>query len=127
MKKCTVFAPATVANVGSGFDVLGFALCDVGDLVQVEESSKPGLVIEAIIGADNIPLDPAKNVCTVAAQALLNALDGKQKCGYKFTITKRVAAGSGLGSSASPLRRLLWQSMNYWTRLFLAMNLSLLL
>ena len=101
MKKCTVFAPASVANVGSGFDVLGFALCDVGDLIQVEESSKPGLVIEAIIGADNIPLDPAKNVCTVAAQALLNALDGKQKCGYKFTITKRVAAGSGLGSSAS--------------------------
>ena len=55
MKNCSVFAPATVANVGSGFDVLGFALCDIGDVVQVRESSTPGLVIDSIIGADNIP------------------------------------------------------------------------
>ena len=46
MKNCRVFAPATVANVGSGFDVLGFALCDIGDVVQVTEIKNPGLVIE---------------------------------------------------------------------------------
>ncbi|MBK98103.1 MAG: homoserine kinase [Balneola sp.] len=101
MKKCTVFAPATVANVGSGFDVLGFALCDVGDTVHVKKSSTPGLVIESIIGANNIPSDPVKNVCTVAAQALLDCLEEKQENGYSFIITKEVAAGSGLGSSAS--------------------------
>tara|TARA_X000000950_G_scaffold155693_1_gene190819 strand:+ start:2412 stop:3344 length:933 start_codon:yes stop_codon:yes gene_type:complete len=101
MKNCSVFAPATVANVGSGFDVLGFALCDIGDVVQVRESSTPGLVIDSIIGADNIPLEPEKNVCTVAAQALLNSLEKKPSYGYSFSITKKVAAGSGLGSSAS--------------------------
>ena len=101
MKNCSVFAPATVANVGSGLDILGFALCDVGDIVHVKEISTPGLFIESIIGANNIPFDPVKNVCTVAAQALLNCLEVKQENGYSFTITKKVAAGSGLGSSAS--------------------------
>ena len=81
MKNCRVFAPATVANVGSGFDVLGFALCDIGDVVQVTEIKNPGLVIESIIGADNIPLEPEKNVCTVAAQALLNSLEKKPSNG----------------------------------------------
>ena len=35
------------------------------------------LLIDSIIGADNIPLEPEKNVCTVAAQALLNSLEKK--------------------------------------------------
>jgi homoserine kinase len=45
MKTVRVFAPATVANVGSAFDVLGFALEAPGDTVEASLSSTPGIRI----------------------------------------------------------------------------------
>ena len=35
-EQVTVFAPATVANLGPGYDVLGLALEGVGDRVEVD-------------------------------------------------------------------------------------------
>ena len=94
-----VFAPATVANVGCGFDVMGFALEGLGDEMVVQKRNEPGIEIKAMIGAPNIPLDAKSNVAGVAGNALLQALDSEQ--GFEMTIEKKVSAGSGLGSSAS--------------------------
>ena len=101
MESIKVFAPATVANVACGFDVMGFAMESIGDVLTVNRTSEPGLRITEIEGCDGLPTDPERNVTTVAVQALLDALDSKYKGGFEFKLIKKVAAGSGLGSSAS--------------------------
>lgn len=96
----TVFAPATVANVASGFDVLGFALEQPGDAVTVRRSSGPGVVVASITGDDGrLPYDPAKNTAAVAAQAFLEAVAAP--FGLEIAIEKRMPLASGLGSSAA--------------------------
>ena len=98
-KSIKVFAPATVANVGCGYDVLGFALEGYGDELILTRRDDERLVITSIEGVQGIPLDPLKNVSTVAIKALLTDLDLNQ--GFDLRIKKNIAAGSGLGSSAS--------------------------
>lgn len=97
----TVFAPATVANVACGFDILGFAMDEIGDTITVTKTKTPGLVITAIHGADYLPKEADKNVATVAVQALIDALPEPFKGGFTFELFKNVMPGSGLGSSAS--------------------------
>ncbi len=99
MEKIKVFAPATVANVACGFDIMGFALEGVGDVITVEKTGNGKLEIGEILGANGIPTDPEKNVSTVSVKAMLDRL-GKQE-GFKISIEKKVKPGSGLGSSAS--------------------------
>ena len=48
----TAFAPATVGNVGIGFDILGHTVEAIGDRVRVERSSKKGVRILGITGLD---------------------------------------------------------------------------
>ncbi len=98
MDKVKVFAPNTVANVGCGFDVLGFALEGYGDEFIIEKRNDTKLEIVNIEGA-NLPTDPATNVATVAISSMLNSLDRKN--GFNISIRKSIAPGSGLGSSAS--------------------------
>ena len=59
MEEVNVFAPATVANVSCGFDVLGFCLDHIGDKVTVRKSATPGVHITRIEGQD-LPLAPKK-------------------------------------------------------------------
>ncbi|RNC85329.1 MAG: homoserine kinase [Balneola sp.] len=101
MDQIKVFAPATVANVACGFDVMGFALEHIGDELTINRTDTPGFTITEITGCDGLPFQPDKNVATVAAQALLNATDHNQETGFSFKICKKVMGGSGLGSSAS--------------------------
>lgn len=96
-----VFAPATVANVACGYDVLGFAIDAPGDYVVARRSDKPGLRITAITGDEGkLPSEPTKNTAGVAALDLLNHL-GKNDLGIEMEIHKRMPFGSGLGSSAA--------------------------
>ncbi len=101
MDQIKVFAPATVANVACGFDVMGFALEHIGDELTVTRTSSPGLSISEITGCEGLPYHPQKNVATVAAQALLDALGEAPTNGFDFKLCKKVMGGSGLGSSAS--------------------------
>lgn len=101
MDKVKVFAPATVANVACGFDVMGFALNSIGDEIIVTKTVEPGLKINSITGCEGLPTEPDKNVATVAVQALLDSLDASPDYGFSFDLYKKVMAGSGLGSSAS--------------------------
>ena len=100
-KKVRAFAPATVANVGCGFDVLGFAIHGLGDFVTASLSEKPGIRIISISGDDGrLPLETEKNTAGLAAIALLKEA-GKSDLGVELTIEKNMPLGSGLGSSAA--------------------------
>jgi homoserine kinase len=98
MSHVSVFAPASVANITCGFDVLGVCLDNVGDTIHVQEISKPGIEITKIIGQD-LPLEATKNVAGVAGLALLEDY-GRDK-GFQIQIEKGIKPGSGIGSSSA--------------------------
>ena len=99
-KKIKVFAPATVANVTCGFDVLGFAVENPGDEVELRLSNTPGVRILGITGDDGrLPLEAAKNTVGASIIAMLNFLKSNQ--GVEITLHKKMPLGSGLGSSAA--------------------------
>ncbi|MBN9297845.1 MAG: homoserine kinase [Filimonas sp.] len=97
-KKVIVNPPATVANVVCGFDILGFALNEPCDELQLELSDEAGV---QIVNNDeyNLPLDPEKNVSGAALLALLDAAPDVK--GIKLTSKKIIKPGSGIGSSAA--------------------------
>ncbi len=96
-----VFAPATVANVACGYDILGFAIDGPGDEIIVNRVDKPGLVITKITGCKNkLPLEVEKNTAGFAALKLLEFLK-EDKIGIEMEIHKKMPFGSGLGSSAA--------------------------
>ena len=99
MDKVKVFAPATVANIACGFDVLGLALDFPGDEVIVTKTNSNEVIITACHNADNLPLAADENVAGVAVKALLKKLDSTQ--GFEIELTKGVKPGSGIGSSAA--------------------------
>ncbi len=94
------FAPASMGNVGVGFDILGLAFEEPGDTVVVERRDEPGAVIVHIEGdGGRLPRDPAKNSATVAANSVLKLLQAD--CGVSLTLYKDLPLASGLGSSAA--------------------------
>ncbi len=97
-----VFAPATVANVGCGFDVLGFAIEQPGDEVIARIREEPGVGIRAVYGDHGkLPLDVTLNTAGVAATALLQNLPDDPGVGVELELYKKMPLGSGLGSSAA--------------------------
>ena len=85
MDQIKIFSPASVANVSCGFDVLGFCLDKIGDVMQVSKIDKPGVEIGEIKGY-KLPKDPLKNVASVAVQAMLD--DHPVENGFKIIIEK---------------------------------------
>ncbi len=100
MKSIRVFAPATVANVGPGFDVFGFAVDSPGDEVDAAFSDAPGVCIGEITGDDGLlSKDADKNTAAVAVTAYLSHIGSSQ--GINLKVHKKMPLGSGLGSSAA--------------------------
>jgi homoserine kinase len=96
-----VFAPATVANVVCGFDVLGFAINEPGDEVQMKRVSTPGIRITKITGDQGrLPMDPKKNTVSASVQHYLNHI-GQPDLGLEIELHKKMPIGSGLGSSSA--------------------------
>jgi homoserine kinase len=94
------FAPATVANVSCGFDILGFAIDAMGDEVEVRLKDRPGLEVISIEGDQGrLPYEVEKNTCAVAIQAMLDELN--QQAGIEILLKKGLPLGSGMGSSAA--------------------------
>jgi homoserine kinase len=94
-----VFAPASVSNMGSGFDIIGFPIEEVGDTLKVTKNDASEIRITRITGYDDIPKESDRNVASYAASSLLQSLHSQQ--GFDMEIHKAVRPGSGLGSSAS--------------------------
>lgn len=100
-KSIKVFAPATVANVVCGFDILGFAVNEPGDELIMELSDKPGVVITSIEGdGGKLPLDADRNTVAAGVKSILKQL-GREDIGVKLQLKKKMPLGSGLGSSAA--------------------------
>ncbi|MEM8524641.1 MAG: homoserine kinase [Bacteroidota bacterium] len=102
MKEVKVFAPATIANVACGFDILGFAIDRPGDEVVARFTNRKGLVITQITGTKGkkLPFEVEKNTAGYAALQLLKNI-GEEERGIELEIHKKMPFGSGLGSSAA--------------------------
>jgi len=98
MKTVSVFAPASIGNVGPGFDLLGMAIAGIGDTVVATRCRESGVLITRVSGSTNLPLDPNKNTAGIAAQSVLQHIG--QCDGVSLRLHKGVP-GSGLGSSAA--------------------------
>jgi homoserine kinase len=95
-----VFAPATVANLGPGFDALGLALSEPGDEVVARPADRPGVSLAAIQGdGGRLPVEPDRNTAAIAAAAVLRAAGSD--AGVELELHKGMPIGSGLGSSAA--------------------------
>ncbi len=98
LEEIKVFAPATVANVGCAFDILGFALENIGDEMIFRKTIQPGVRIISK-GLGSLPTEPEKNVAGVVALEMLKKEDGS--FGVEIEINKLINPGSGIGSSAA--------------------------
>jgi homoserine kinase len=100
LRWATAFAPASVANVAIGFDILGFSVSALGDRVTVSRTQGSGVTISDITGvAEKLPTDPAQNTAGRALLAMQEAL--QPGFGFEMRIDKGIPLGSGLGGSAA--------------------------
>ncbi len=97
-KSIRIFAPATISNVGPGFDLMGFALEQPGDILTIQKNHTKEIRI--INNTEfTLPTDPDKNVSGVAAKALLEELNIHE--GFDIIFEQKIKPGSGIGSSAA--------------------------
>jgi homoserine kinase len=94
------FAPASVGNVGVGFDILGHALDAVGDVVVASRSDMPGVSVTDITGVvTDLPTIVERNTAGRAVQSMWD--DMQPGFGVTLAIEKGIPLGSGMGGSAA--------------------------
>ena len=98
MKSIKVQAPATVANLVCGFDVLGMCLHAPYDVMEVNLLNEKKVVIKSADGY-NLPTDPAQNTAGAPLVEMLHEVD--EGLGFEVIIHKHIKPGSGIGSSAA--------------------------
>lgn len=98
MKKVIIKSPGTVANLVCGFDILGLALGEPYDVMELSLIDEPRVVIH---NRDhyNLPREPEKNVAGVVLLSIMEKLENKT--GFELIIEKNIKPGSGIGSSAA--------------------------
>jgi len=98
--QATAFAPASVGNIGVGFDILGHTIVGPGDRATVRRIEAPKVRITAIRGcAVELPFEPERNTAGAALIALREAL--QLPFGFEIELDKGIAFGSGMGGSAA--------------------------
>jgi homoserine kinase len=99
-KQAAAFAPASVGNIGVGFDILGHTLFGPGDRATVRRIDVPDVRIAAIRDTDaELPHEAARNTAGAALLALRQAL--RLPFGFEVELDKGIAFGSGMGGSAA--------------------------
>lgn len=93
-----VFAPATIGNVGPGFDVLGAAVAGLGDELDARRCARAGAHLLEVTGGSSLAVD-ADNTACVAARAVLAGIGASW--GVELRLHKGLPVGSGLGSSGA--------------------------
>lgn len=94
------FAPASVSNVGPGFDVIGFPIDEPGDYVEAFARPAKGITLRIISGQSNAVTSRVdKNTAGKAVLCMEEQLQFEQ--GVELVLHKRMPIGSGLGSSAA--------------------------
>ena len=100
MKNIKIQAPATVANLSCGFDILGLCIDKPFDEVEVDKINQKKVLIElAESKYSNIPTDPRKNTGGLPAIQIIEDL--KLDFGFKIKIKKGIPLCGGMGSSAA--------------------------
>lgn len=93
-------APASIGNVGVGFDILGLAFGAARDIVTAVRDEEPGVRLGRVSGLlTELPDQPGKNTALAAAQAVLRA--GGADFGLSLSIDKGVPLSAGMGGSAA--------------------------
>jgi len=99
-QQASAFSPASVGNVGVGFDILGHVIEGAGDTVTVRRIDAPEVRIASITGATvDLPLDAPGNTAGAALISLREALG--LPFGFEVEIEKGIPLGSGMGGSAA--------------------------
>jgi homoserine kinase len=98
-KKICIYSPASVANVGCGFDIFAFALSAPGDEIHLTLKKERGVKISKITGIPSLPTDPQKNTAGVSMLSMLEDIGAD--FGVVLEIHKKMPFKSGLGSSAA--------------------------
>ncbi|MCU0377322.1 MAG: homoserine kinase [Bacteroidales bacterium] len=98
-RRVRVKAPATVSNLNCGFDVIGMAINEPYDIVDIELTDNGLIEIAGIRGCQSISRDIDKNVAGAVLKAIISATG--VKCGFRVIIEKGILPGSGIGSSAA--------------------------
>tara|TARA_Y100000588_G_scaffold237773_2_gene251507 strand:- start:2521 stop:3462 length:942 start_codon:yes stop_codon:yes gene_type:complete len=101
MERVRVFAPASASNLGPGFDVLGLALQQPGDIVEAELAETIGVELVAVHGSNNLTTNPTQNVVCIAAASVLREANVSNSVGVRLWLHKKMPLASGLGSSAA--------------------------
>lgn len=94
-----VMAPATVSNLSCGFDVIGLALGEPFDIVELELNETGMVEITEISGCQGLSRDPAENVVGAVLKAVAEAAGGPT--GFRVRLEKGIRPGSGIGSSGA--------------------------
>ncbi|MDN5359236.1 MAG: homoserine kinase [Thermotogaceae bacterium] len=100
MRWAQAMGKATVANVGCGFDVLGFSVDCLYDVVTIKRCSDFQGVKLKVLNNKKVPNDPDKNTAGFAVKEYLKLFQ-IQGDGLFVELDKRLPLGSGLGSSAA--------------------------
>ena len=98
MKNIKIKCPGTVANLVCGFDILGMALNEPYDIMEVALLDEPKVILH---NRDNynLPTEPERNVAGVVFLSVMEKMGGT--IGFEVTIEKHIKPGSGIGSSAA--------------------------
>lgn len=97
-KPVVIHSSASIANLVCGFDVLGMALQEPYDLMEMQLSEEPGIRIHHLDNF-NLPEGPDLNVAGASLSSLLKSI--RNPPGIELSITKNIKPGSGLGSSGA--------------------------
>ena len=98
MKKIKIHSPATVANLVCGFDILGMALEEPFDIMELVLLDEPVVIIRNVDDF-NLPDEAAKNVAGVVLLSIMERMENS--IGFEVIIEKQIKPGSGIGSSAA--------------------------
>ncbi len=101
LDEVSVIAPATLSNMGPGFDVFGLALKEPYDVITARKLPQLGVKIEKIEGkgGESISKDASQNSAGKAAMAVLQRADAN--FGISLSIEKGIRPCSGIGSSGA--------------------------
>lgn len=100
MVQASASAPASIGNVGVGFDIMGQAFDAARDRVTAWREEAPGIRLGAVSGlVETLPERPEHNTALAAGQAVLRACGSL--FGVRLDVEKGVPLSAGMGGSAA--------------------------
>ena len=100
MDRIKIKAPATIANLSCGFDVLGVCIKEPFDEITINKIPEKKVLINILDSKfSNIPSNPKENTGGIPAELIIN--DFNLDYGFEININKGIPLCGGLGSSSA--------------------------